>query len=54
MPKARYAAEQHSDINLLPAVILLLLVLCLYALDVNVMDSVVSLLQPAAPPGFSP
>ncbi len=54
MPKARYAAEKQSDISLVPALILLLLVTCLYVLDVNLIDSVLSLLQPAAPPGFSP
>jgi len=54
MPKARYTAEKDSDINLVPALLLLLLVMCLYAFDVSVIEFIVSAIQPATPPGFSP
>ena len=54
MPKARYAAEKDSDISLLPAILVLLLVVCLYYFDFNIIGFVVSSIQPATPPGFSP
>jgi len=49
MPKRRYAAEKDSDISLLPALVLLILVLFLYVFDVRVIDFVVSAVQPANP-----
>jgi hypothetical protein len=54
MPKAKYAAEKDSDISLIPALLLLLLAMCLYAFDVSLIEFIVSAIQPAAPPGLLP
>jgi hypothetical protein len=54
MPKARYAAEKQSDVSLVPALILLLLLFVLYLFDRSLVDTVMSEIKPAAPPGFTP
>ena len=42
MRKRRYAAEQDSDLSLVPVLLILLVVLCLYAFDVSLIELVVS------------
>jgi hypothetical protein len=40
MPKSRYAAE--GELSLVPVLLVLLVVLCLYVFDVSLIDLVVS------------
>ena len=49
MPKRRYAAEKESEVSLLPALILLIVIACLYFLDVDFIDAVLSAIQPVNP-----
>ena len=46
--------EKDSDLSLIPALLLLLLAMCLYAFDVSVIEFIVSAIQPATPPVLVP
>lgn len=45
MPKRRYAAERESDLSLVPVLLVLLVVLCLYLFDVGIVDLVINASQ---------
>jgi len=54
MPKVRNDTEQGSEMSLVPALVVLLLVMCLYLLDVSILELVVSAIERVVPPTMSP
>jgi hypothetical protein len=45
MPKSRYAAESNSDLSLVPVLLFTLVVVCLYAFDIGILELVLKAIQ---------
>jgi len=46
--------EKDSEMSLVPALIVLLLVMCLYLLDISILELVVSAIERVVPPAITP
>ena len=53
MHKARHTDESGSEMSLVPALILLLLVMCLYFADIGIFEFFVSAIEVISPTGLS-